>query len=102
MGYMLTAYALLLREMEQYDEADELDDEALAITRLWLQESSPLAMLREEYAAMQRKYVRKGRTVIFNGVQMTVEEYLALRTERSKDEESEFQEEAATDECGFQ
>ena len=64
MAYVQSAYALLLREMERYDEADERDDKALHITRLWLQEASPVAMLREEYALMQRKYLRKGVTAI--------------------------------------
>ncbi|MGZ6367019.1 MAG: FxSxx-COOH system tetratricopeptide repeat protein [Ktedonobacteraceae bacterium] len=96
MGYVLSAYALLLREMERYDEADELDDEALHITRLWLQEASPLAMLREEYAMLQRRYLRKGLTVIYNGTPMPVEEYLALQEGTLEDEET------ASDELDFQ
>jgi hypothetical protein len=89
MGHLLSAHSLLLREMERYAEADELDDKALDITRLWLQEASPLAMLREEYAIMQRKYLRKGEAVIYNGIHMPVEEYLTLQADRSEDEESE-------------
>ena len=99
---MLSAYALLLREMERYDEADALDDEALHITRLWLQEASLLAMLREEYAMMQRKYLRKGEMVIYNGTHMPVEEYLALQKDILEDEEASSLEEIASDELDFQ
>ena len=102
MGYVLSAYALLLREMERYDEADALDDKALHITRLWLQEASPLAMLREEYAMMQRKYLRKGKMVIYNGTRMPVEEYLALQKDILEDEEASSLEETASDELDFQ
>jgi len=97
MAYVLSAYALLLREMERYDEADERDDKALHITRLWLQEASPVAMLREEYALMQRKYLRKGVTVIYNGIRMPVEKYLSLRKDSLDDEEAASLEESASD-----
>ena len=101
MGYVLSAYALLLREMERYDEADALDDKALYITRLWLQEASPLAMLREEYEMMQRKYLRKGGVVIYNGTRMPVEEYLALQADLD-DEEASSLEINTSDELDFQ
>lgn len=96
MASVLSAYVLLIREMERYDEADELDEKALHINRLWLEEASPLEMLREEYAAMQRKYLRKGGTVIYNGVSMTVEEFLALQTDSPEDEDTTPPEETAS------
>ncbi len=96
MASVLFAYVLLLREMERYDEADELDEKALHINRLWLEEASPLEMLREESAAMQRKYLRKGRMVFFNGVHMPVEEFLALGEDPSEDVDTKPPEEEKT------
>jgi tetratricopeptide (TPR) repeat protein len=97
MATVLSGYVLLLREMERYDEADELDEKALSIKRLWLEEASPLAMLGEEHAAMQRKYLRKGGTVIYNGISMPVEEFLALQTDSPEDEGTAPLEETAID-----
>jgi hypothetical protein len=86
---VLSAYIVFLREMERYDEADELDEKALHIKRLWLREASPLQMLGEENAAFVRKRLRKDGTVYFNGVRMKVEDYLALQTDSSGDEDAE-------------
>ncbi len=85
MASVLSGYVSLLREMERYDEADELDERALKIRRLWLKEASPLEMLKEERAAMQRKYFRKGATIIYNGIRMKVEDFLALQASSSGD-----------------
>jgi hypothetical protein len=74
--------------MERYDEADELDEKALRIKRLWLERASPLEMLREENAAMQRKYLRKGGMMYYNGIHMTVEDFLALQTDSPEDEDT--------------
>jgi tetratricopeptide (TPR) repeat protein len=97
MASVLSAYVLLLREMERYDEAEELDEKALRIKRLWLKGASPLEMLREESAAMQRKYLKKGGMVYFNGVHMTVEDFLAIQTDSPEDEDTTPPEETDSD-----
>lgn len=73
--------------MERYDEADELDERALAIKRLCLPKASPLEMLREGYARLERQYLRRGGRLVYNGVDMTVEEYLAMQSNKLTEKE---------------
>jgi hypothetical protein len=55
-------------------------------------------MLREEHVTMQRKHLRKGGMMYYNGVHMTVEDLISLQNDMPEDEEAEdtsFPEEVA-------
>jgi hypothetical protein len=67
MANILAAYASLLREMERYSEADEVDERAYTIRSLWLKDVSRLQLLKEANSLFLRKHIRKGSAIIYNG-----------------------------------